>query len=103
MLFLYLVDGWRHPEDFPARVDEDIALVSDFVVAVGAARSKQRQTFKIRSVTFSFPFHCDIAHFVDLNSIGVVLICMGEEKVKGCFLKFHGTFDGPTVDLSLYN
>jgi hypothetical protein len=35
---LYLVDGWRHPEDFTARVDEDIALVSDFVVAVGAAR-----------------------------------------------------------------
>lgn len=38
VLFLYLVDGWRHPEDFTARVNEDIALVSDFVVAVGAAR-----------------------------------------------------------------
>lgn len=33
----YLVDGWRHPEDFTARIDEDIALVADFVVAVGAA------------------------------------------------------------------
>jgi len=37
MFFLYLVNGWRHPEDFTAGVDEDIALVSDFVVTVGTA------------------------------------------------------------------
>jgi predicted transcriptional regulator len=47
MFLRYLVDGWRDPEDFTAGINEDIALVADFVVAVGAAkRTEISKSFK---------------------------------------------------------
>lgn len=60
---VYLINGRRHPEHFPRRVDQDVAFVADLVVAIGAAtrREQKEGSNYLRARTFNSRKRCRIA------------------------------------------